>query len=274
MNDINISVIIPSYKPKEYLWKCLDSMISQTYPKELYEVILILNGCCEPWKSDIEDYINQKASGTDIKFLQTDTPGVSNARNMGIDIAKGEYITFIDDDDFVSSSYIEGLVAKAAPDTLALAYPFGFNDGEEPVQVPYVLTKTYDKCVQKGKQSFQNVLDYFQGPCMKLIPAVIIGHHRYDTRFANGEDSIFMFAISNGFKYVDFTDKDCVYYRRHRPGSASRSQKKKKIITNVFEAMKTYHSIYRKKEGGRYNFRFYLTRQLGALHTMISGLIK
>lgn len=274
MDSKHISVIIPSYKPKDYLWKCLDSMLSQTYSKELFEVILVLNGCCEPWKSDIENYIKRNADGVDIKFLQTNVPGVSNARNMGINIAKGEYITFIDDDDYVSPLYLEGLAEKAAPDTLALAYPFGFYDGDEQVQVPYVLTNTYDKYNQNGKQSFQNVLDYFQGPCMKLIPAEVIGTHRYDTRFANGEDSIFMFAISNGFRYVDFTDKNCVYYRRHRLGSASRSQKKKQIITNVIEAMKTYNTIYREKEGGRYSFRFYLTRQLGALHTMISGLVK
>lgn len=274
MDSKRISVIIPSYKPKEYLWQCLDSMISQTYPKELYEVILVLNGCCEPWKSDIEDYINQKVGGLDIKFLQTDTPGVSNARNMGIDVAKGEYITFIDDDDYVSSSYLEGLVAKAAPDTLALAYPFVFDDGNERDQAASVITKTYEKYSPKGIQPFQNALDFFHGPCMKLIHSKCIGNNRFDNRFVNGEDSLFMFVISDSFKYVDFANCDSIYYRRNRDGSASHSQSTMQIIKNGYKLIKAYHAQYWNKEGRIYDFRFYITRILGAMHTIINGLIK
>ncbi|MCF2604299.1 glycosyltransferase family 2 protein [Parabacteroides distasonis] len=54
---MKIFVIIPTYKPQAYLWECLDSMVAQTFPKEEFEVILVLNGCTEPYKSDIERYI-------------------------------------------------------------------------------------------------------------------------------------------------------------------------------------------------------------------------
>lgn len=273
MEDIKISVIIPSYKPKEYLWQCIDSMITQTINKEYFEVIIVLNGCCEPWKSDIENYIKNHGEGVNFVFLQTNTPGVSNARNIGIDIAKGEYITFIDDDDYVSPSYLEKLLPIAKTDTLALAYPYGFYDGKEDEQVSYKLTDSYNKYACKGHQPFQNVLAYFQGPCMKLFHRECIGNRHFDTRFANGEDSLFMFAISNKFKYVDFADKDCVYYRRHRPGSASRSQKSGQMIRNAMEILKVYHTIYRKKDGGKYSFRFYCTRVLGAFHTMLRAFI-
>ena len=50
---MKISVIIPTYKPQAYLWKCLDSMVAQTFPKEEFEVILVLNGCSEPWKGKV-----------------------------------------------------------------------------------------------------------------------------------------------------------------------------------------------------------------------------
>ena len=96
---MKISVIVPTYKPKEYLWECLDSLVAQTLPGREWELLLVLNGCCEPWRTQIEQYIGSKMQGMNVVFVQTDTPGVSNARNIALDRARGEYITFIDDDD-------------------------------------------------------------------------------------------------------------------------------------------------------------------------------
>lgn len=271
MSDIKVSVIIPSYKPKEYLWQNLSSMIGQSLPKERYEVILVLNGCREPWKQEIEHFIAKNWAGTNIRLLQTDVPGVSNARNIGLDIAKGEYITFVDDDDYVSPLFLEGMLSKVASNTLALAYPYGFIDGKDDEQVQYVLTEAYNKYAPDGKQPFQNVPAYFQGPCMKLIPAACIGNRRFDTRFANGEDSLFMFTLSNIFKYVDFAGKDSVYYRRHRIGSASKSQSSRDYINNGINLLKAYHTVYWNNKGNRYSIRFYLTRIAGTLHAISRG---
>lgn len=267
----DISVIIPTYKPKEYLWQCLDSVVKQTLQKENYEVILVLNGCCEPWKQEIEHFIEKNSAGVNIFFLHTDIPGVSNARNMGLDIAKGKFITFVDDDDYVSPSYLEGLLSRATSDTLALAYPYGFIDGKDNEQVKYVLTDVYNKYATKGKQPYQNVLAYFQGPCMKLIPAGCIGNKRFDTRFANGEDSLFIFAISNKFKFVNFSSTECVYYRRHRKGSASKSQSSREYIKNGLNMIKAYFSVLYHNEEEKYSLRFFCTRILGTLHAISRG---
>ena len=88
---MKISVIIPTYKPLSYLWECLNSLIQQTYPKTDFEIILVLNGCCEPYKSDINHYIATSMQGVNINFIQIDEGGVSNARNIALDKAKGEY---------------------------------------------------------------------------------------------------------------------------------------------------------------------------------------
>ena len=119
MSLYKVSVIIPSYKPRNYIWDCLDSLKLQTLPKEDYEIILVLNGCSEPWKGEIESFIDRNMIGFNIKLIQTDVPGVSNARNLGIDSAKGEYISFIDDDDFVmldSGTTVLELARKIPPD--------------------------------------------------------------------------------------------------------------------------------------------------------------
>ena len=98
---MKITVIIPTYKPGSYLWKCLDSIKNQTFDKVDFELILVLNGCNEPYYTDIKKYIATNFIGYNINFIQTDVGGVSNARNIALDKAKGKYITFIDDDDFV-----------------------------------------------------------------------------------------------------------------------------------------------------------------------------
>ena len=86
---MKISVIIPTYKPQAYLWECLDSLVAQTFSKEDFEVVLVLNGCTEPWKSQIQEYIDAKMKGMNVKFIHTEQGGVSNARNMGLDAAEG-----------------------------------------------------------------------------------------------------------------------------------------------------------------------------------------
>ena len=267
---MKISVIIPTYKPKEYIWECLDSLVKQTFSKEDFEVILVLNGCCEPWKREIESYISANMQGMNIRFIQTDTPGVSNARNIALDNAKGEYVTFIDDDDFVSPKFLQELYEKATPDTISLCYPFAFNDGDSATQISYKITEAYDYCVENNKNTLTSkVRKFFSGPWMKLIPMSFIQDRRFDVRFKNGEDSLFMFLISDKIKTVSFTSKEAVYYRRYRENSAVTTKYSRwSIIDNRFKLICLYSGIYWHNPV-KYSFTFYLTRVLAAAKVMI-----
>ena len=109
---MKISVIIPTYKPQNYLWECLESLKMQTFPKGDFEIILVLNGCNEPYYSHIEDYLSLNMSDNVVNFIHVEQGGVSNARNVALNCARGEYIAFVDDDDFISPSYLEELYAK------------------------------------------------------------------------------------------------------------------------------------------------------------------
>lgn len=264
---IHISVIIPTYKPQAYLWECLDSMVAQTFPKEEFEVILVLNGCSEPWKSEIEDYITRKMQGMHIQFLHTEQGGVSNARNMGLDAAQGAYIAFVDDDDYVSPAYLEELYAKATVDTVPVCYPLSFLDGTK-VYEPFYITGDFLRHAHRGKCDFKKVRKFFSGPVYKLLHRTVIGNRRFDLRFKNGEDSLFMFLISDRFHYVDFTSREAVYYRRYRSNSASmRSRSCWNIIENQLRMMIAYTCIFFRSPS-RYSFQFYATRLMGALHSM------
>ena len=102
---------------------------------------------------------------------------------------------------------------------------------------------------------------------MKLIHRDVIAGRRFDTSFKNGEDALFMFLISNRFRNVDFTNKDCIYYRRYRLGSAVFSLKFRERLTNGIRLMREYVGIYLK--GKHYNLWFFLTRELGAVHAIL-----
>ena len=267
-----VSVIIPTYKPREYLWKCLQSLRNQTLPSSDFEIILILNGCCEPYLSRINDYL-LKSDLCNVRLFQTDESGVSNARNIGLDYAKGDYITFIDDDDYVSSTYLEELYAKASPDTISLCYPFAFKDGEYENQLPCSITDAYDLCVSHGAnlRISSYVRKYFSGPWMKLIPRSFIQDRRFDIHFRNGEDTLFMFLISDRFSKFSFTSRSAVYYRRFRVGSSVHNKYSFcEKLSFCFRQQVCYIKYYISNPF-QYNFIYFMSRLLGALTFLYKG---
>lgn len=101
-----ISVIIPIYNCEQYLEKCLNSLINQTL-KDI-EIILINDG-----STDNSLKIIEKFDDTRIKLINKENGGQSSARNKGLEIANGEYIGFIDSDDWIDSDYYEKLYNTA-----------------------------------------------------------------------------------------------------------------------------------------------------------------
>lgn len=263
---MKISTIVPTYKPQDYIWECLDSIKNQTFAKEDFELILVLNGCKEPYYTQIQEYIDKNFAGYNVNFIQTDQGGVSNARNIALNVAKGEYVAFIDDDDYISPKYLEELYQVASPDTVSLCYPYAFNDGKPEVQLQYPITDAYDTYYLKSDIRLSSkVRKYFSGPCMKLIPMSFIQGRIFDVRFKNGEDSLFMFSISDKIHKLAFTSKDAIYYRRYREGSAvSIHRNKKRMIKIIIRLLCAYSQIYLKGIT-RYNFFFFMSRILGAI---------
>lgn len=265
---ISISVIIPSYKPGDYLWKCLDSLAAQSISKQSFEIILVLNGCKEPYETDIRTYVSNH-NDLHFNFIQTDSPGVSNARNLALDACRGEYITFIDDDDFVSPSYLKELLDNSGKELVVLSNTIAVADPSGQEIENYRITKIFKRFSEKGKQPFYKPRKYFSGPCMKLLPRVIIGSNRFDPRFSNGEDSLFMFLISKNMRYCCFTSSNAIYYRRFRTGSAV--MRHRSLIQRGLNSLRlicSYTSLYF-KGFPHYSFPFYLTRVLGAIKSII-----
>lgn len=103
---IKVSVVVPVYNVAEYLPKCVDSLIAQTYKN--IEIILVDDGATDHSGSICDGY---QSKDERIKVIHKENGGLSSARNAGIDAATGEYIAFVDSDDFVAEGYIEKLLS-------------------------------------------------------------------------------------------------------------------------------------------------------------------
>ena len=264
---MKVSVVIPTYKPKDYIWECLDSLSCQTLEKSMFELILVLNGCDEPWREKIEAWISSHKD-LNINFIQTDTPGVSNARNIGLEQAKGEYITFIDDDDYVSSEYLQRILESSDKDAIVLADSRAFIDGKKSY-VEYVCHNAFLRCAKCDDQNLFNARTLFNGPCMKLFPKCVVHDIFFDTKFANGEDSIFMFEVSRNVKKLRYASETAIYYRRYRENSAYTSKKNfgYTVSANIKLFIKIF-VIYARRPFS-YDFPFAISRLLAPLKNII-----
>ncbi len=267
MCNFSLSVIVPSYKPQDYLWKCLDSLLNQTIPNDFFEIILVLNGCAEPYARDISDYI-VKHPKYRIKLFQTDIGGVSNARNIGIDNACGDFIVFIDDDDYVSPKFLECLFDKRIDNGVVIADMISFKD-DSGIDNSFDYHKMYLNSQIEKIYKPNSLRKFFNGPVSKLIPRSIIADRRFDNRFSNGEDSLFMFLISDRIEACVLAESDAVYFRRLRLGSATTTRKSfsyvlKNELSWIISIVKIYFGnlFY-------YDFPFFLTRVLGGIKVIL-----
>ena len=123
MNEPVISVIVPIYNVDPYLRECVDSILCQTYSN--LEIILIDDGSPDKCPGICDEYAKKDNR---IKVIHQNNGGLAHARNVGIANSKGDYVTFIDSDDYVSNDYVEalykGLIDVGADISIASFYSF------------------------------------------------------------------------------------------------------------------------------------------------------
>ncbi len=251
---IQITIIIPTYNPSNYLIECINSIYNQTLDRTKYETIIILNGELETYRDFLIKIYQSKPYDFSMKILETAKSGVSNARNIGIDNASGKHIIFLDDDDVLSPNYLESMSAKITPNSIVASNVFSFYNDLNEKNTDYLTYKEVGESIIRRRK-------YLSNACCKLIPKDIISSNRFNVNFRNGEDALFMFSISNRISQI-IIDKDSIYYRRLRPNSASR--KKKSFINRIkriFKQQVEYTKIYFTNPCG-YNFFLYLSRLL------------
>ena len=115
MNDIKFSIIVPAYNVADYIGDCLDSILNQTYKN--FEVLVVNDGSTDNTHNICEYYKNKDSR---ILVFNKTNGGLSDARNYGMKRATGEYIVFIDSDDYIHTNSLEEFSKKlyGNPDVL------------------------------------------------------------------------------------------------------------------------------------------------------------
>ena len=181
-----ISVIIPVYNSEKFLSRCIDSVLTQTFTD--LELLLIDDG-----SQDKSGLICDKFASQDsrIRVWHKENGGVSSARNLGLVNANGEWVTFVDSDDWLSEHFLEVLNNDINSDLIVGTMLFNKSGNigylsKEPVFYDYKNMRT----VLENK--FFNSL--FNSPCSKLFRRRIIDFNkiRFDEKLVFGEDSVFV----------------------------------------------------------------------------------
>lgn len=265
-----ISVVIPTFKPQQYYFEeCLVSLFNQTLSHELYELIIVLNGeIGTQYTEMISNCMNNAPIDLNWHLIKTQYAGVSNARNVGINIAQGQYICFVDDDDIVSCEYLEALSQVSTPQIIGVSNVLTFTLSTMDSNSDFFACKV----IQQKNHShslFKNraILAF---PVAKLIHRDIIGNRRFNLRFKNGEDALFMTEISDKIEDFQFTSQNAVYYVRKRAGSASRVfLKRKTLLVDTLVLIKEYVRIFLSSPFS-YNFLLFISRVPGVIKGAIT----
>lgn len=176
-----VSIIIPVYNASKYLDKCIESLINQSYKK--IEIIIIDDGSTDNSLEIIQSYASENDN---IRYYSQNNQGVSSARNKGISLSSGEYIFFIDADDWVEREYIEKMVENVGEDTdfvycdwiieskekniIDSVMKYGFNNSEEASELLefYIINRA--GCAPWGKLFKKSIIDKNKIRFLKNLP--------------------------------------------------------------------------------------------------------
>ena len=149
MEQYKISLIVPVYKVEEYLNKCVDIIINQTY-KNL-EIILVDDGSPDNCGKICDEYAKKDSR---IKVIHKENGGVSSARNVGLDVATGDYIGFVDSDDWIEDDMYEFLIKKCLYYNTDIArcefideYDFNISDKNISLNENYYIIENSDNII-------------------------------------------------------------------------------------------------------------------------------
>lgn len=264
---VKISVIVPSYRPSTYIMECIYSVYEQSLSKELYEIIVVLNGDKEPYYSDILNYVN-KIKIENLKLIYTEVRGVSNARNIGLQESEGEYIVFLDDDDLLDERYLELCLdnIKNTENTIVSVESENFNNKyrDEKLKIESdIIIRDYN--IFNKRNTFSVVWG-------TLIPRKIIGKIKFNLTYKNGEDSLFMVQISKNITNIKALEGIILHYRRIRNNSAAFSKKSYKyVLKNNFGIIKEHLKLLINNE---YSKKFIILRILVVLKGTVYELAR
>lgn len=227
------SFIVPIYNVEKYLEKCVSSILNQTYTD--YEIILVDDGSKDSSPKICDCLVEQDAR---IKVIHKKNGGLSDARNAGTDIALGEYIIFIDSDDFfIKDDFLEKVNEKTSesPDLIFYKYQKFFESSQR-----------YDECrysyaTAQAKNSYSERVDelvkadaFYGMAWIKAIKKSLLNEHgiRFEVGLL-GEDMEWNYHLMINAQSMELIDEPVIAYRQ-REGSITATHKIKNLTDFIY----------------------------------------
>lgn len=220
-----VSVIVPVYNTSEYLERCFESITNQTL-KEI-EIIAVNDGSTDNSLSILEQFQNVD---TRIKVISINNKGVSNARNIGIENANGEYVTFVDSDDWIDTNMLSEMWQIAVDnscDVVLSTYVREYTEGSKIKKLEYNNIEFFDSNDVKYKLYRRMIgpigaeikdpsnIDSLIIPCSKLYKTKVLKENNIffeDINKVGAEDCLFNIEVFNYVKKAIFINKPFYHY--------------------------------------------------------------
>lgn len=193
-NNIKVTIVIPAYNVEEYIKKGLESCINQTYSN--IEIIVVDDGSTDSTASQIE---KQSMLDTRIILLKQNNQGVSVARNNALSIATGDYVIFLDSDDWLESNAVEVLVnyLSSYKGAFITCSRYIVDEADESIRLNDDIREKIE--VVSGEsilESFLYKYFYFHSSCYKLFDLNVIKQNNilFSKDISHGEDGLFVFS--------------------------------------------------------------------------------
>lgn len=212
-----ISVIVPVYKVEKYLRECVDSILAQTFTD--FELILVDDGSPDQCGAICDEYAQQDSR---VWVIHQENQGLSGARNSGIDVAQGEFLTFIDSDDLVDARYLEILIAAVKDGTdMAVCRHKEFTDED-------VLSAWQGNASHQAFEAVDALVALYEGSPLipvnawgKLLRRRLIGAHRFPVGRLHEDQAFTPYILYRANRIISC---DAILYRyRVNPASITRN---------------------------------------------------
>ena len=235
MRQPQVSIIVPAYNVENYIERCLNSLVNQTF-KDI-EIITINDGSTDKSLELLNKYAKEDIR---VSVIDLGDEGVSYCRNLGVEKANGKYIMFVDSDDWIDSNMIEAMYKKAEENKLDLvmcSYIREFKDHSKekifnlPEEIIYKEDKVKNELLRKlvgpVKEELSNpeMLDALGTVWGKLYRADILKENKLKfvdlSEIGSAEDTLFNIFTFNYLKKVMFLNKPMYHYWRDNPKSVT-----------------------------------------------------
>ena len=237
MNKPKISVIVPVYNTEKYLRKCLDSLVFQTL--EEIEIIAVDDGSTDQSGLILDEY--QDKYPQKMKVVHKENGGQASARNLAFDLCTGEYIGFLDSDDFVKTDMFEKMYQKAVvadADYVACGYTdIMYDDEKEIVLQEYVASKP----AYKTKDMFFEAL---VSPFLHIYRRELLV--KSGVKFTQGyiyEDTAFYLNLIPYVKKLEVLEESLAYRVRHANSTTTTFKKEK--VRNIIPVIQDSVDFYK-----------------------------